>query len=183
MARKQTRKNMHYFTIRATGRKTIRIPCKARNASKPVMLSRTIQDALQGQEGLAITCANAMCALREDGNAFPHKVFMAEFVDNRAYICDKLNKQNVPVSCVVYAHNQGSFQRQYDTKGKNAIAKMSGVEASFILYPPPPRVGGSSGPGSGKQYSDRKTKRPIRRGAIARAERAGINLTGKKVAG
>lgn len=172
------RKNLHYFLIKVSNRNTIRIGVKARNAAQPVVLSREMIDIMAGTEGMAVTCANAQCALRQNGTAFPHSVYMAEFTDNRAYIVDKLNVRGEPSSCVVYSHNEGAFQKQFDTKGKNKLAKMSGVEKRFVLYPPAPRNapghgishGGTSGP-NGKA---RKT--PMSKGAIARAERAGINL-------
>jgi hypothetical protein len=171
--------NKHYFTIPMTGKKSVRIGVRVIDAKSPVALSRTMQDVLAGSAGLAVTCANAMCALRLNGDAFPHPVYMAEFTDNRAYIVSKLNKRGVPVQCYRYAHNQGAFQKQFDTKRKPQLAKMSGVEHTFILTPPPqqrrPRGqgvshGGTSGPnGKARKY-------PMNKGAVARAMRAGINL-------
>jgi hypothetical protein len=168
-------KRKHYFLLKVSARKTIRLGVKARNATSSVILSRTLGDIASGTEGMSITCANAECALRQNGEAFPHPVYLAEFTDNRAYIVDKLNKQGVPISCVVYAHKQGKFQKQFDTKGKRSLAKMSGAEGFFVLSPIGKRTGSSKPqPNPGGRYGTRKSA--ISRGAIARAARAGIVL-------
>lgn len=176
---KQRRKNNHYFLLKVSARNTIRLPVKARNANATVILSRTLQDVLSGSErGMAVACANAQCALRENGNAFPHPVFMAEFTDNRAYIVDKLDKRGVPKSCVVYAHSEGKFQKQFDTKSKNQLAKMSGLEKRFILTPvtvhKTPGKSGTRSPLYGKKRSI-----AVNKGSIARALRAGLVLDPK----
>jgi len=171
------RKQMHYFLLKISAKKTIRLGVKARNATSNVILSRTLTDVMSGTEGLSVTCANAECALRQNGEAFPHPVYLAEFTDNRAYIVDKLDKRGVPSSCVVYAHNQGKFQKQFDTKGKRQLAKMSGVEGMFVLSPIGQRTGGADRTNSGgTQRGHAKRKTEITRGAVARAMRAGINL-------
>jgi hypothetical protein len=170
--------NKYYFTVPMTGRKPVRIPVRVIDAKSSVTLSRTIKDVLAGTAGMAVTCANSMCALRENGNAFPHDVFMVEFTDTRAYVVSKLNKNGVPVQCYRYAHKEGAFQKLYDTKGKNRLAKMSGVEKDFVLTPPPVQRrapgqgvshGGTSGPNG-------RAGKVMSRKAVARAERAGINL-------
>jgi hypothetical protein len=183
MAAKRTHRK-HYFLLRVSAKKTIRLGVKARNATSSVILSRTLGDVAAGTEGMSITCANAECALRQNGETFPHPVYLAEFTDNRAYIVDKLNKQGVPTSCVVYAHNQGKFQKQFDTKGKRSLAKMSGAEGFFVLSPirqsRSPGKGVSHGGTSGPNGKARKTQ--INRGAIARAARAGIVLDARAAA-
>jgi hypothetical protein len=171
--------NKHYFTVPMTGKEVVRIPVRVVDAKAPVTLSRTIKDVLNGTAGMAVTCANAICALRLNGSVFPHPVYMVEFTDHRAYVVSKLNKSGVPVQCYRYAHNEGAFQKQYDTKGKNRLAKMSGVEKDFTLTPPPvqrraPGHGVSHGGTSGPNGRNRKV---MSRKAVARAERAGINLT------
>ena len=130
---KTKRKNLHYLTLRANRKQVITIPLKVSVAKQSVQLNRTIADIQRGQEGLAITCANAECGLRLNGTAFPHPAYIIEFTDRRAYVVDKLNKAGTPVHCVVYEHGQGSFQKAYDTKGKNTLAKMSGAEATYRL--------------------------------------------------
>lgn len=171
-------KQKHYFLLRISKKQTVRIGVPCSDAKSPVILKRSLADVLAGEEGLAVTCANACCALREDGEAFPHDVFMASFTDNRAYIVDKLDKRGVPSHCVRYAHNDGAFQKAYDTKGKQRLSKMSGVEATIVLNVPPKRRasgtgvshGGTSGP-NGKAI-----KRELHGGDIARALRAGFNF-------
>jgi hypothetical protein len=177
------RKYRHYFLVKVSGNQTIRIPVRVREAKATVTLSRTLADIMAGTEGLSVTCANAVCALRLNGSAFSHPAYMVEFTDNRAYVADKLNKRGTPISCVVYAHNQGSFQKQFDKRGKQHMAKMSGVEGEFTLYPPPPagvRGNGVNRRGSttaGTSGGTRDRKRSVLgKGAIARARRAGINL-------
>ena len=133
---KTKRKNLHYLTLRANRKQVITIPLKVSVAKQSVQLNRTIADIQRGQEGLAITCANAECGLRLNGTAFPHPAYIIEFTDRRAYVVDKLNKAGTPVHCVVYEHGQGSFQKAYDTKGKNTLAKMSGAEVVILNAEP-----------------------------------------------
>lgn len=181
---KKIRPNLHYLMLKVAENTVVRIPVKARNATQSVKLSRSIIDLQKGDEGMAISCANAQCALRENSHAFPHPVFLAEFTDKRAYICDKLDKMGVPSSVVVYAHEQGSFQKQYDTKKKNTLVKMSGVEKEFSLFPPPRGKGSGTGHKGGpekKSAADKRNERAAKlargpRGAVARARRAGINI-------
>ena len=102
---------------------------------------------------------------------------------HKAYV-DKLNKAGTPVHCVVYEHGQGSFQKAYDTKGKNTLAKMSGAEATFSMWPPKPGVPkgegtnrrGSTTTGTTRSEARKKALSRQRKGAIARAERSGIML-------
>jgi hypothetical protein len=185
MARPKTnRKNLHYLTLRANRKQVITIPLRASLAKQSVQLNRTVADIKRGQEGLAITCANAECGLRMNGTAFPHPAYIIEFTDKRAYVVDKLNKAGTPTHCVVYEHNQGSFQKAFDTKTKSALMKMSKAEATFSLWPPklgaPPGRGtnrrGSTTSGTPGAVRVRRAKAKSRKGAIARAERAGIML-------
>lgn len=173
------RKNLHYFLLKVTGNQTIRLAVKARNASQPVTLSREMVDVMKGTEGMAVTCANALCALRMNGAAFPHPVYLAEFTDNRAYVVDKLDKRGVPISCVVYAHGEGEFQKEFDTKTKQRLAKMSGVEKQFMLRPIGVRQGTAKQPHHSPGGTGTKRKTVMGKGAIARAMRAGITLNTK----
>jgi hypothetical protein len=181
---KTKRKNLHYLTLRANRKQVITIPLRASLAKQSVQLSRTVADIQKGQEGLAITCANAECGLRLNGTAFPHPAYIIEFTDRRAYVVDRLNKAGTPTHCVVYEHGQGDFQKAFDTKGKNALMKMSGVEATFSLWPPRPGVSpgkgtnrsGSTTSGTPRAVRASRAKEKSRKGAIARAERAGIML-------
>lgn len=177
------RKNLHYLMLKVAENTIVKIPVKTRNATSTVTLNRSVADLQKGDEGLAISCANAQCALRENSHAFPHPVFLAEFTDKRAYIVDKLDRRGVPMSCVVYHHDQGKFQKQYDTKKKNSLVKMSGVEKAFTLVPPyysaAPGQGTSKDRGhSGTPGAERERKRraAASRGATARARRAGITI-------
>ena len=174
-------KQLHYLLVKVSKNRTVRIGVKVRDAKSPVALDRTLADVMAGTEGMAVTCANAQCAMRLNGAAFPHEAHLVEFTDNRAFVVDKLNRQGVPISCVRYAHNEGAFQKEFDTKGKQRLSKMSGVEKTFVLMPPPKRKspghGVSHGGTSGTPRNDRK--HPLHKGAIARAERAGINLNPK----
>lgn len=181
--RGQYKPYMHYFLFKVAGEKTIRIPVRVKPATEEVLMKRKLADVLAGEEGFAIVCANAQCALREGASAFPHPVYLAEFTDNRAYLCDSLNKFGVPETCVQYQHNQGEFQKQFDSLGKQQLAKMSGVETEVRLYPPqksaPPEKRRNpdtvtSGTSGGERERKRRTN--LGKGAVARARRVGLNL-------
>jgi hypothetical protein len=178
-------KHKHFFLVKISGDQTIRLGVRVRDAKTSVTLSRQLADLMAGTEGLSVTCANAVCALRLNGKAFPHPIYMAEFTDRRAYFVDRLNKRGQPISCVRYAHEQGAFQKEFDEKGKQRLAKMSGIEKDFTLFPPPKKAPAGQGvthsQTRGNTYAQNRQKaiaRAIGRGtgAIARARRAGINL-------
>lgn len=171
------------------GQKPFEFWVKARRADQIVKINRKLVDIARGKKGMAVTCANARCAMRENSHAFPHPVHMAEFTDRRAYIVDKLTKDGHPYSCVVYDHQQGEFQRAFDTKPKSQLVKMSGVEGTVSLYPPArnlpgegSRKGGRSRAGQDRpQGGPHKTprigahkKKAI--GSMARFERHGFSL-------
>lgn len=174
MAKKRVRQK-HYFLLRITKQQMVRIGVPVSDAKETVTLNRTVANVLAGTEGMSISCANADCALKS--GAFPHPVYMAAFSDNRAFVVDKLDKRGVPSHCVRYAHNEGEFQKEYDPKGKQRLAKTSGVEKAFVLTPPPKRRaagtgvshGGTSGPNG-------RAKRRELQGEVARALRAGFNF-------
>lgn len=180
------RKNLHYFLLKVAENTVVKLPVRCSNAKSTVTLDRKLGDLLAGDEGLAITCANAQCALRLAEKAFPHPVYLAEFTDKRAYIVDRLSPQGVPSHCVVYHHEQGNFQKEYDTKGKNRLAKMSGVEKTFRLIPPFFTAAPGHGTSPDRDHSgstgasrERKRHAKAKRGATARvirARRAGVNI-------
>lgn len=173
---KSKRHNRHYFLLPVGGQK-IRIGVKCRDAKTSVLLHRKVEDVLRGTQGLAISCGNAQTALREC-DQFPHAVHFTSFTDTRAYIVDRLDARGVPASCIKYAHNQGDFQKQFDTKSKRTLAKMSGVEKTFILSPPPEPTAPGEGTSPRRDHSGTpgwtRQKRNVLRGDLARAIRAGV---------
>jgi hypothetical protein len=181
--KKKTRTNRHYFLIKVTGQTPLRFSVKVKEAKTGVTLTRRMADILAGTEGMAVTCANAQCALREGTQAFPHPVYMAEFTDRRAYFVDKLNRYGEPVSCVRYSHHEGAFQKLYDERGKSRMAHMSGAETGFKLYPMKAVTPRGKGTSKGRDHSgttraQREDKRQgMGQGAIARAKRAHINVS------
>src|SRR5262245_34053305 len=94
------------------GQPPLRFKVKCRRATQKVVLSRKLVDIMRAKRGMAVTCANARCAMREGESVFPHPAIMAEFTDRRAYIVDKVKQNGHPHSCVVYDHQQGEFQRE-----------------------------------------------------------------------
>ena len=113
---KRARKK-HYFFIKVSGKKAVRIGVNVSDAKTPVMLTRTVADILRGTEGMAVTCANAECALRQTGS-FPHPAHFVSFTDNRAYVVDKIDREGRLKHAIRYAHNEGAFQKKFDRLGK-----------------------------------------------------------------
>lgn len=171
------------------GQPPVMIPVKVRRGEHKLEFNRIFADVIKANRGSAVTCANAKCVLREAAKVVPHPVYAVEFTDRRAYLVDKLRKDGLYHSCVVYDHYEGEFQRTFDTKPKGQLMKMSGVERKVTLYPPSrnlPGEGGREGrkPRLGRKNAAKETrvgrvgskKKVVHKGGLARMERAGINV-------
>lgn len=173
-----TRLNKHYISVRSTGNKQMRIPIKVSIARLPVTIFRTKEDIKRGVEGQACSCANAETVMRQ-AHLFPHNCHAAEFTDSRCTIVDKLDKRGVPIHGVVYAHAQNGFQKKYDRLGKKKMLASEHCEASVTLMPPPhytSQKGARVGSPSAKDGSKVRKRMTASRGALARLERAGIQI-------
>lgn len=158
-----------YLTLPGTGNKRIRVPVKAKPLKREIAFYRNRSDVEQGVQGECGTCANALGAVRNG------LCELAQFTDSRVYLVDKLDKQGVPRECYVGEHNQGKFQREFDTN-KKALLRSDKCEGIVVIRPFDPvrhrnrAAKKLSGPHNGPTATQKKRER----GAAARALRAGI---------
>jgi hypothetical protein len=158
-----------YLTLPGTGKKTVRVPVKARPLRQEWAFYRTRADVEQGIQGECGTCANAIGAVRSG------LCELAQFTDSRAYLVSKFNKQGVPTECVVGEHDQGGFQKRFD-KNKKALLKSDECEGIVKIKPfdPTRHRNPAKYKPTGPHASPSATHIKRARGAAARAQRAGI---------
>lgn len=162
-------KNKVYITLPGTGKKQVKIPVKAKPLRRKLSFHRTRDDVVHGVQGECASCANAIGASRSG------LAEVVQFTDSRAYLVDRFDKHGVPTECTVGEHDQGNFQREFDTN-KRALLRSDMCEGMVSIRPlslgrhqnksPNKPTGPKAGPTS------RQVKRE--RGAAARAQRAGI---------
>lgn len=156
-----------YLKLPGTGKKIVRIPVKAKPLKRSISFFRKKEDVQAGLEGECASCANAVSAVR---NGICE---LAQFTDSRVYFVDKFNKQGVPIELTIGVHDQGKFQRQFDTN-KKALLQSDKCEGIVTIYPfDEKRHRKPSGP-SGAPTKKTGRVKAMERGAVARARRAGI---------
>ena len=158
-----------YLTLPGTGNKRIRVPVKAKPLKREISFYRSRVDVEQGIQGECGTCANAIGGVRNG------LCELAQFTDSRVYLVDKLDKQGVPRECYIGEHDQGRFQREFDTN-KKGLLKSQECEGIVKIRPFDPTrhrntaLNRPTGPKNGPSATQKKRER----GAAARAQRAGI---------
>ena len=162
-------KNKVYITLPGTGKKQVKVPVKAKPLRRGLSFFRSRDDVLHGIQGECATCANAVSASR---NGLAELV---QFTDGRAYLVDKFDKHGVPTECTVGEHDQGKFQREFDTD-KKALLKSDRCEGIVKIRPlNMGRHKNNAARKPAKRYATPTAVQKKReRGAAARAQRAGI---------
>lgn len=157
-----------YLSLPGTGKKLVRVPVKAKRLDRHLVFARTMEHVRQGVQGECATCANAIAASAAGIGD------LVQFTDSRVYIVDKFNKKGTPTECTVGVHDQGAFQREFDTH-KQALLRSDRAAGLVSIRPLSTKKHG--GPGTHPKRTSgtsggRRAKRA--RGAAARALRAGI---------
>jgi hypothetical protein len=162
-------KNRVFITLPGTGKKQVKVPVKAKPLRRKISFTRTREDVAHGVQGECATCANAVGASR---NGLAELV---QFTDSRVYLVDRFDKHGVPTECTVGEHDQGDFQREFDTN-KKALMRSDMCEGVVTIRPLDMKRhqnrAANKPQGAGNGPTDRQVKRE--RGAAARAQRAGI---------
>lgn len=167
-------KNKVYLTLPGTGKKQVKIPVKAKPLRRKLSFLRTREDVSHGVQGECATCANAIGASRSG------LAELVQFTDSRVYLVDKFDKHGTPTECSVGEHDQGEFQREFDTS-KTTLLKSNKCEGIVNISPLDvsrhrnKAVGKPTGPHAAPSTAQVKRER----GAAARARRAGIVYSGQ----
>lgn len=166
------KRRSHVFRIGGFGgSQTINISVPCSDAKGEVRMTRTKAAVLRGKPGIAVTCANAQCAMDSEG-VFPHPCYLAEFTRSKAYIVDRLNARGQPSHCVRYRHDDAAWIDKFDKPGgKNKLLKSGEVERTIRLYPPAHR--GSQAGSRPSRRDGSRTNKPLPGGAARRAINAG----------
>ncbi len=160
-----------YITLNGTGKKTFRVPVKAKPLKRALSFFRSRADVEHGVEGECATCANSIGASRSG------LADLVQFTDSRVYLVDKFNKKGVPIECSIGTHRQGAFQRKFDAN-KKKLLKSSDCEGVVKIMPLSLKSHHSKTPHVIRKPVKRPTATAKKRtiGAAARAERAGIAM-------
>jgi hypothetical protein len=162
-------KNKVYITLPGTGKKQVKVPVKAKPLRRKLSFHRTREDVAHGVQGECATCANAVGASRSG------LAELVQFTDSRVYLVDRFDKHGVPTECTVGEHDQGEFQKKFDTN-KKALMKSDMCEGAVNIRPlDMSRHKNNAARKPSARYAT-KTSIQVRRerGAAARAQRAGI---------
>ena len=167
----------HYFRIGGFGGgQTVNIAVPWSPAKHTIRMTRTAADVLAGKQGIAVACANALCATTHS-NLFPHPVYMAEFTHRHAFIVDRVDRKGQPSHCIKYRHDDQTWIQEFDAPGgKKKLLKSGQAERVVTLDPPAPRVSqaGKNAPrGRAEQKGARSSGKRLSSGSMRRAIDAG----------
>lgn len=157
-----------YITLPGTGKVRVKVPVKAKPLARNLTFARTMAHVREGLAGECATCANAIAAQAAGLGR------LVQFTDSRAYLVDKFNSKGVPTECWVGHHDQGAFQREFDTHKKRLLRsdRAEGAVTIYKFQPRKSRAGEKKPSGPSGTPGGTRVKRD--RGAAARAGRAGI---------
>ena len=163
-----------------------RLVVKADPATHRVEMTRTSADVIHSKRGATVGCTNSNCAVRSAASgAFPHPVYLAIFVKTSAYIVDKLDRNGQPAHVVWYKHNDAvSVELNDKVLSRRALLRQLDMRKTVVLSPPLVRAGIKNVYCEGTHpQAERNAQTPRRnavpRGAMARAEKAGLLILQK----
>ncbi len=172
MAQKTTR--LYYGLHPETG-DSLYWTLKVKNATRPVTLNGTVEDAMKGGAGVSIGCHLSNTA-SNNKDKFPHPALYISFTKSVALVVTKITN-GVPSHCVRYRHNYGNYVDLNDSDPTKAIVKAHPelFNRQFTL--------GAYKQGKShwkKEYGRKETGQrgefQMARGELARMKRAGLVL-------
>lgn len=174
--RKPSRHTFHFGVPGRDG--TVSIPCPVSRGKTTITITRSLDDVKKGKPGMAMACADMVCAQRHK-DKFPHKIHFAEFTRSRAYIVDEM-KNGIPTHCVVYEHDDNSIPLFDKRGGKQKLIREGGAERKITLRPPEdrPKYGYAKGRKSGPFDGSKSTQ--LSQGSRRRAIEAGLAMSPAK---
>lgn len=142
------------------------------DATRNVVLERSIADVLTAKPGIDGECMNSRCIKRHrQSNIFPHPVYIVSTIKTRVYIVDQLDSKGDPSHVVRYelSSRDARLISEHDRTG-------SGELGALILHVPRDPKGSLKGRRSpfdqrddfGRQKPGRRTHKPMPHGAEAR---------------
>lgn len=170
MARKTTR--LYYGLHPETG-KRLYWTMKVTNATKPVAMKGSVEQAMAGGAGVSIGCHLSNTA-KANKAAFPHPVIYISFTKSVALAITKITN-GAPSHCVRYRHNYGHYVDLNDTDPSKAT-----VKAHPELFNRRFTLGaykeseGHWRPEYGRRETGRRSKLQMVRGELRRMKKAGL---------
>jgi len=170
MTRKTTR--LYYGQHPETG-KRLYWTLKVKNATRPVLLNGTVEEAMRGKEGLSIGCHLSNVA-KANKSVFPHPALYISFTKSVALVVTKIIKGQ-PAHCVRYRHNYSQYVDLNDTDPSKAVVKAHPelFNRQFTLYPYKTQMSHWK-PEHGREENGKGAKHKMMRGELARMKKAGL---------
>ncbi|MET0706209.1 MAG: hypothetical protein ABWY82_05080 [Tardiphaga sp.] len=172
MPRKTTRL---YYGLNAETGERLYWTMKVRNATKPVTLNGTVEDAMKGKPGLSIGCHLSHTAYA-NRSAFGHPALYISFTKTVALVVTKINK-GAPTECVRYRHHYGKYVDLNDMDpGKTAVKEHP------ELFNRPFTLGvyreqeNHWKPEYGRKETGERSATQMARGELARMHKAGLMM-------
>ena len=170
MARKTTR--LYYGLDKTTG-KRLYWTLKVKNATRPVTLNGTVEDAMSGRAGVSIGCHLSNAAMKNK-NAFGHPVVFMSFTKSVALAVTKI-ANGQPTQCVRYRHGYGKYVDLNDKDPSKKIVREHPemFNRQFTLGPYKQGVNHWR-PEYGRKETGVRAKAQMNRGELARMRNAGL---------
>ena len=131
-------KKRHAFLIQVTpNQPPIRLLLPVRAGQGVIRIHRTEADVRAGKQGQTISCANIVAARRLQ--IFGEDAVHIEFTQTGCFVIDRVNRAGEPTGCSMWKHNDGQFQKQFDSKPKRTVIRAGLADRVITLRPPAPR--------------------------------------------
>jgi len=168
MARKTTR--LYYGQHPETG-KRLYWTLKVKNATRPVSLDGTVEEAMRGKEGISIGCHLSNVA-RANKSKFPHPALYISFTKSVALVITKIIRGQ-PAYCIRYRHPYGQYVDLNDVDPTKAVVKAHPelFNRQFTLYPYKTQTYKSKW---NRVENGETPKHKMMRGELARMKKAGL---------
>jgi len=95
--------------------KSLYFKCKAKKATKGVVIQGTVAAALKAYKGVSVGCAMSFAA-QDDASKFPHPAYLISVSGSTMRVVDALNRDGSPKSFVQYDHGYSRFVEMNDTE-------------------------------------------------------------------
>ena len=171
MARKTTR--LYYGVHPETG-KRLYWTLKVKNATKPVVLNGTVEEAMAGKPGLSIGCHLSLTGYA-NRKAFPHPALYISFTKSVALVITQIAGGR-PTTCVRYRHGYGRYVDLNDTDPSKSVVKAHPelFARQFTLGAYKDSVSHWKPEYGRNETGTRSTQQIMARGEIARLRKAGL---------
>lgn len=174
--RKKLKTTRLYYAVDPETGKRLYWTLKVKDATKPVMLDGTVEDAMSGKAGVSVGCHMSVTAMNNK-KQFPHPVYFISFSKSAVKVIDKITKGQ-PSHCVRYRHYYGRYVDLNDKDPSKRVIKAHPelFNRQFTLHPYKSQKAHWR-PEYGRKETGERSTAPLLRGEVARMQAAGlINL-------